>query len=238
MAIEPISRTTLVQSVIDELVAFILENDLKPGDKLPSQQELMAQFKVGRSTVRESLKSLAAMGLIDMRAGYGTYVKELDAKSIIRPDILALMIDEKSTERLLEAREIIEPEIAYLAVQRATDDDLAAIRAILDECEEAIQAEEPVFRLSSAFHRAVTEAAHNEILLMFMDSILRLLVERGWLLENRSGFPEWELESHREIYQHIAQRNGQKARTAMARHVEESSTALLEMLHVPNNQGI
>ena len=230
MAIEPISRTTLVQSVTDQLVTFILENDLKPGEKLPSQQELMAKFEVGRSTVREALKSLAAMGLVDMKAGYGTFVKELDAKSIIRPDILALMINKEFTERLLEAREIIEPEIVYLAVQRATDGDLAAIQEILDKCEEAIQTGEPVYRLSSEFHRAVTEAAHNEILLMFMDSILSLLVERGLLLEKRPGFREWELESHREIHEHIAQGNGQKAKIAMAKHVEESSTALLEML--------
>jgi GntR family transcriptional repressor for pyruvate dehydrogenase complex len=237
MPIQPVNRKTLVQQVTDQLISFILEKDLQPGEKLPSQQKLMEKLQVGRSTVREALKGLAAMGIVDMKAGYGTFVKKLDSTSVIRPDLLALVIDKGLTEQLLEAREIIEPEIVYLAAQRATDDDLAAIQGVLDKCEEAIRAGEPVYRLSSEFHRAMTEAAHNEILLMFMDSILNLLVERGLLLEQKPGFTEWELQSHREIFEYVAQRDGQKARIEVAEHVEESSAVLLEMLQESKKQS-
>ncbi len=237
MGIEPANRTTLVQSITDQLISFITEQDMKPGDKLPSQHELMDRLQVGRSTVREALKGLAAIGLVDMRAGHGTFIKKLDATSIIRSDLLALVIDKKLTERLLEAREIIEPDIASLAAERATPDDLSAIEEILNQCEKAIQSGEPVYRLSSEFHRAVTEAAHNEILLMFIDSILNLLIERGLLLEEKPGFSEWELESHREIYQYILQGDGQRARTTMAKHIEESSATIIEMLKQQNQKN-
>lgn len=230
MEIEPASRTTLVQSVAGQLISLISEGYLKPGDRLPSQQELTEKMQVGRSTIREALRSLAAIGLVEMKPGHGTFIKRMDAQTIIRPDLLALMIDESLTERLLEAREIIEPEIANLAAQRASDEDLATIREVLSKCEEAIEAGQPVYRLSVEFHRAVTAAAHNEVLLMFMDSILRLLVERGFLLERKPGFVEWELESHRGVYEYIIERDGRRARIAMARHIRESSAVLLEML--------
>lgn len=230
MEIEPASRTTLVQSVAGQLISLISEGHLKPGDRLPSQQELTEKMQVGRSTIREALRSLATMGLVEMKPGRGTFIKRMDAQTIIRPDLLALMIDESLTERLLEARQIIEPEIANLAAQRASDEDLATIREVLSKCEEAIEAGQPVYRLSVEFHRAVTEAAHNEVLLMFMDSILRLLAERGFLLERKPGFVEWELESHRGVYEYIIERDGRRARIVMARHIRESSAVLLEML--------
>lgn len=230
MEIEPASRTTLVQSVAGQLISLISEGHLKPGDRLPSQQELTEKMQVGRSTIREALRSLATMGLVEMKPGHGTFIKRMDAQTIIRPDLLALMIDESLTERLLEARQIIEPEIANLAAQRASDEDLATIREVLSKCEEAIEAGQPVYRLSVEFHRAVTEAAHNEVLLMFMDSILRLLAERGFLLERKPGFVEWELESHRGVYEYIIERDGRRARIVMARHIRESSAVLLEML--------
>ena len=228
--IEPASRRTLAESVAEQLISLILGGHLSPGDKLPSQQELTEKLQVGRSTVREALGSLAAMGLVDMKQGQGTFVKELDARTIMRPDLLARIIGRNLTEQLLEARQIIEPEIANLAAQRATDEDLTAIREILTKCEAAIEAGQSLYRLSPEFHHTVTRAAHNEVLSTFIDSILGPLAERGLLLEEKPGYLEWELESHRGVYESIAQGDGDRARPVMAKHVEESTVALLEML--------
>ena len=219
MGLAPVARVTLVSSIADQLLAFIIDNQLKPGDMLPSMQELSEKFQVGRSTIREALKSLTAVGVVDMRAGYGTYVKQLEMNDLIRSDLVSLVIDPGLTERLLESREIIEPDIAALAAERATAEDLANIRDLLEQCEFAIQSGRPVYKLSSQFHRAITVAAHNEILLMFMDSILNLLVERGILLEKKYGFQAWELSSHQSIYDAIASRDPVHARQVMAEHV-------------------
>jgi len=220
----------LAQSVAEQLISLILEGQLKPGDKLPSQQELAEKLQVGRSTVREALGSLAAIGLVDVKQGQGTFVKQLDVRTIVRPDLLARIIDRNLTEQLFEARQIIEPEIANLAAHRATDEDLTAIQEILTKCEAAIEAGQSLYRLSPEFHRTIARAAHNEVLSMFIDSILNPLAERGLLLEEKPGYLEWELESHRGVYETIAQRDGDRARVVMAKHIEESVAGLLEIL--------
>jgi len=228
--IRPASRNTLAESVAEQLIALILEGHFKPGDRLPSQQELSEKLQVGRSTVREALGSLATMGLVDMKQGQGTFVKELDARAIVRPDLFATIINRSLTDQLLEARQIFEPEIASLAAQRATDEDLDAMREIITKCEAAIAAGQSLHRLSPEFHRTVARGAHNEVLSMCVESIVIPLAERGLLLEEKPGYLEWELESHRGVYESIAQQDGDRARDAMARHIEESNAALDEML--------
>jgi GntR family transcriptional repressor for pyruvate dehydrogenase complex len=208
----------------------MLEGHLRPGDRLPSQQELTAQLKVGRSTVREALRTLNAMGLVELKQGHGTFVKQLNARSIIRPDILARIIDKQLSEELFEARQLIEPEIAGMAAARATEDDLAAIEHAWKRCQTALLTDQTMHRLSPNFHRTIAEAAHSGVLGMFMDSILIPLAEHGLLLEEKDGYLEWELESHRCVFEAIASGDSARATAAMAQHLEDSHAALMEML--------
>jgi GntR family transcriptional repressor for pyruvate dehydrogenase complex len=228
--IEPPNRCTLAQEVANQLIELMLAGHLQPGDRLPSQQELTEQLQVGRSTVREALHTLNAMGLVELKHGQGTFVKPLTARSIVRSDILAHIIDKQMSEHLFEARQIIEPQIAGLAAQRATDDDLAAIKAAWDRCQQAYQAGETLHRLSPNFHRSIAQAAHSDVLAMFVDSILIPLAERGLLLEEQPGYLEWELASHSDVYGSIASRDPERARTVMAQHLAEARRALLQVL--------
>jgi GntR family transcriptional repressor for pyruvate dehydrogenase complex len=228
--IRPASRNTLAESVAEQLITLILEGHFEPGDRLPSHQELAERLQVGRSTVREALGSLATMGLVDVKHGQGTFVRQLNARAILRSDLLAMTIDRNLTEQLVEARQIFEPEIARLAAQRATDEDLAAMREILAKCEAAIAAGQSLHRLSPEFHRTVARGAHNGVLSMAVESIVIPLAERGLLLEEKPGYLEWELASHRRVYDSIAQRDEDGARQAMTQHIEESCAALFEML--------
>lgn len=227
---EPTSHSTLVQEVTDQLLSLMLEGQLQPGDRLPSQKELTQQLQVGRSTVREALRTLDAMGLVALKQGHGTFVKQLDARSIIRPDIMAHVIDRQKTEQLFEARQIIEPAIAALASERATAQDLAAIEQAWQACRSAQLAGRPLHRLSPNYHRAIAQAAHSEILAMFVGSILVPLEERGMLLEKKPGYLDWELESHWRVYEAIVSRNPEHATVVMAQHLVEARAALLEML--------
>jgi len=228
--IEPPTRSTLAQKVANQLISLMLEGHLQPEDRLPSQQELAEKFQVGRSTVREALRTLDAMGLVELKQGHGTFVKKLHAHSIIRPDLLAHIIDKEMTEQLFEARFILEPEIAALAATRATADDLLIIETAWKACQEAFLAGQTLHRLSADFHRSIAEAAHSNVLGMFMDSILVPLAERGLLLEEKPGYLEWELESHRGVYEAIASRDPARAKVVMMQHLNDSQSALLEML--------
>jgi len=226
-----------VDTVVEQLISLIADGHLKPGDRLPSERDLALRLQVGRSTVREALKTLVAMGLVEGGAGHGTFIRQPDTRSAIPPALLSLLLDRTLTNQLLEARRIVEPEIMSLAVERATDDDLAEMREILARCEQAIADGRPVFRLSPEFHRAVARAAHNQVLLTFMDSILTQFIERGVLLENKPGFVQWELESHRAVFECIVARDLVKGREIMARHIEESYDAFVELGPVTQPNG-
>jgi GntR family transcriptional repressor for pyruvate dehydrogenase complex len=230
MEMQPPNRRTLVESVTEQIMSLIAEGQLKPGDKLPSQSELVERLQVGRSTVREALKSLVAIKLLDMKAGRGTFVRQPDSSSILRPDLLALRIKGRLTEELLEAREIIEPHIAALAAQRATQEDFAQICSILEKCRDALQAGEPVYELSSTFHSATTQAAHNQVLMMFIGSIHGLLAERGVLMDTDRDYLRWELESHQTIYECIRNRDVMRASALMEDHIKQSNGALADMI--------
>jgi GntR family transcriptional repressor for pyruvate dehydrogenase complex len=224
-----ISHKTLGQEVMAQLLDLILKGHLKPGDQLPTQSQLTEQLQVGRSTVREALKGLAAMGLVEMKAGRGTFVKQMMPRTVISPELQALSMHRALTEHIWEAREILEPEIVALAVQRATEGDLSAIHDIMTEAEEAFKHGEPVDQLSPGFHLAIARASHSEVLVIFIESILSVLVHKEKLARRNPSYVQWELQSHRVIYKCIAERDALGARTRMVEHIDKSKAALLGM---------
>lgn len=228
MELVPVERSTLVQSVVDQLVTLIGDGVLRPGDRLPSERDLMKRLSVGRSTVREALRSLAMMNLVDLRPGQGSYVKDLGVQTVINPDLLTTLLDRSVTVDLLEVREIIEPAAIELAAHRATEEDLVELQSLLDRCHAAHAAGKPTYDLSAQVHVALARCTHNGVLTMFMESILGLLTERGTQLEHLAGYTDWEIASHQEIIDAVRGRNARKARRLMKEHLEESVQRLLE----------
>ncbi len=226
----PVQRNTLVQSVVDQIVAQIKGGALAPGDRLPSERDLMKRLAVGRSTIREALRSLAMMNLVELRPGQGCYVKGLGVQNVIQRDLLAVLLDRSMTVDLLEVRKLIEPAAVELAAHRATHEDLAALQDILDRCRAAHTAGKPAADLSAQLHVAIARSTHNGVLVMFMESILGLLTERGAKLEHIPGYTEWETASHQEIVDALRARDARRAHRLMARHLEQSAQQLLGSL--------
>jgi len=230
MRLMPVERNTLVQSVVDQIVVLIKDGTLAPGDRLPPERDLMKRLAVGRSTIREALRSLAMMNLVDLRPGQGSFVKDLGVQTVIRPDLLTMLLDRSVTVDLLEVRKLIEPATVELAAHRATAADLETLQAILDRCQTAHAAGEPTAELSAQLHVAIARCTHNGVLVMFMESILGLLTERGSKLEHVSGFTDWELASHQEIVDAVRARDAHLAHRLMSHHLEESARRLLDSL--------
>ena len=126
--LKPVSRTTLSEQVALQLAAEVAAKRWRPGDKLPSEAELCRAFNVGRSTLREALKSLAFIGIIRMRAGGGSYVAERPSRYVDR-QLLArgILSTEKDVTDLSEARLVLESELTSLCARRATRRDLATL---------------------------------------------------------------------------------------------------------------
>ena len=203
-------RRKLAETVTDQLAQAI--RPLAPGTKLPSTLELTKQLGVGRSTVREALNGLAALGLVEIRHGLGVVVAEPPAT-----DPTAAALAKGVTRDLLEARQIIEVANARFAAVRRTDTDLRDIEAVL-----AGHAQEVAYPIKPAFefYVLVAEAAHNEVLVGVFRSFLMSMVSRGLRLYDLipdSG--AWDFDQRLGINEFVKSWDADRAADRMHDHV-------------------
>lgn len=221
----PIVKTTTAQQVAQQILDLIRQGHWQPGDKLPVERELIEHLAVGRSTVREALQILSTLNVVSAVPGHGTYVKKPEPKDMLRPDLFGLLIGNAMAMELLEAREMIEPNAARLACMRATDEDLDRIERLLDDHEAACRANLPVSDYAASFHVLLAEASHNQVIVMFMRSLLELLQARGRPFDHLPDFKAREVAEHREILRLIRARDPQGAADYLLEHIVASAAA-------------
>ncbi len=209
----------LAATVAQHLLEEIREKGLPRGSRLPTERELMEALGVGRSTIREAINGLLMMGALEIRRGRGAFVLD-PAAGLTHPSAIAAALSRGVTADLFEARRLVEPEGARLAAERRTDADIADIARALADHEAALvagrQAVEPAVR----FHISVVEAAHNEVIAGFVKSFQEPLAERGPVLEDVSGFREWEIEQHRSVFEPIEAGDPGLAADRMRSHLD------------------
>jgi GntR family transcriptional regulator, transcriptional repressor for pyruvate dehydrogenase complex len=123
----PVIRTSLSDEIVEQIIDLISRDVLKPGERLPSERELCKKFGVGRTSLREALRSLAVMGILDGRVGEGTFVSTNNKKYLEKTLQWGLLLDRKKVEDLIETRLMLESQTAFLASQRATKQNLQEI---------------------------------------------------------------------------------------------------------------
>jgi len=208
------------------VVAHLLRGDWSPGEQIPPERELCQQLGVGRASLREALKALEIMGMIETRLGDGTYVCER-LEFLSRPLLWAITSSsEAEVQELVEARKPIEVELAGLAAERATSADLKEIGVHLDQMEVSLHDGEQFLRSDIAFHLAVAQAAHNNILMNVLLLIRNLL--QNWIGSTLkiAGVVQKALEQHQSIFLAIAKKNPAAARSAMQNHLQEMANFL------------
>jgi GntR family transcriptional repressor for pyruvate dehydrogenase complex len=162
---------------VEQIKSLIKEGDLKPGDALPPERELVKVFNVSRASLREALNSLAGMGFLEMSQKHRTIVKSLASGRMTEPLHLLIKDDIKTVFELLEVRKAIETWNAYHAAERAKDDDIARLEESLDLMRTKIEQRISVVEDDADFHLAMAEATHNKIQTHLMFSIYDLLKE-------------------------------------------------------------
>ena len=223
MRLEPPRRVSLSQAVLDQLLARIRDGSIRAGERLPGEYELMRMLKVGRSSVREALRGLITMGLVETKPGRGAIVV---ARA---PNPLAhLAAHGQSIEHLqkwaildlLEVRESLEGQAAELAAERATPQDLSAIQRHLLEVEKEIAEARTYFRSNTNFHLAVARASRNSVL---AESVRHLVGQvrayRERLMRELRDMPERDVAEHRAVLEAIRRHKPEQARRAMVRHI-------------------
>ncbi len=220
--LKPVSRTTLSEQVAMQIASELEAKHWQPGEKLPSEAELCEVFNVGRSTLREALKSLSFIGIIRMRAGGGSYVAEQRSKYMEGPQLLAkgVLNTEKGVKDVCEARLLIETELAGLCAQKATAQDLRNLEMIVREMKNVEEGSRQSFvDLDLSFHMAIASAAGNDVLTELLKHIREGLQE---FIEKSLRLPagtELAYKQHRALFEVLKQRNPATARRAMRSHL-------------------
>jgi len=218
---EPVNRTNISESIARQIIELISTGEYPPGTKLPPEKELIQQLNVGRSSVREALQALAIMGLVDIRPGLGTFVKEVTDDVSLPASIFAPLINPSNAQDLLEARLLVEPSIAALAAERHTKEEIDAIEDVLERTQNASLRGEPVYPLAARFHVEIARASHNLVFIRFIETIARLFAVRGALMEKSREYLEWEYDSHFAVFDAIRTREPHRAAEMMQDHVRE-----------------
>jgi GntR family transcriptional repressor for pyruvate dehydrogenase complex len=243
---KPVKTKKVYEEIIGQIKKLIIDGKLQPGDKLLSERELAETLDVSRASVREAFSALEIMGVITIRPGEGSFVKQVSYEGMIEPLSFFLQIEFDDIVQLLEVRKILEVETAALAAVRATPEDLAEIKRALISMLEEVSAGGIGEVGDAAFHFSIAQAANNPILIRLMNTISDLLTktfrtsrQKLFLIDN---MPTLLHQSHYEIYEAIVARNPRLARRKMQEHlsmVEDFLVKIKEGHHIntPKKQG-
>lgn len=226
----PIARATIADQIVERITAFILDAKLRPGDKLPSERDLMVQLGVGRSSLREAIKTLSAIGIVDVQIGDGMYVSGGQTAVLTKPLAWGLLLGDHSTREVIEARRAVEVELSGLAATRLTPDDLAAIGALWATMRANDDNAESFTEADQAFHLAIAKAARNSVLYHVLDTLRHII--RIWIFKTFSEYPNRQagFDEHAAIFAALEARDPDAARRAMAAHLDAAGARLLSLL--------
>jgi GntR family transcriptional regulator, transcriptional repressor for pyruvate dehydrogenase complex len=218
-------RETVAAEITRRLLSYLLAGSIKPGERIPSERKLAEALGVGRSVVREALKSLTLLGLVDVRQGNGTFLKRTGSDLLPEAIEWGLLLGVKRSIDLVEARQYIEEIVAALAAERRTEANLESLRELVRRMRSGLDADD-YLAADVAFHLGVAEAAGNLALIQIMSSIRSLL--HAWV--RRAVNAERDIhpsaDEHLAILDAIERRDPQAAREAMAVHMARATTRL------------
>ena len=217
--LKPIEKTKVYEAAVDQIKAQIEGGEWPAGTQLPSERELAEQLGIGRPSVREALRVLEVMGLIEIRPGQGSFVTERSPEAQQMELLQSMLQEDEYVVELLEVRELLEPHIASLAAQSATEDDIRCMESILKHMESRFRNGETGADENIEFHLALTKAVGNRVLYEVEGLLLKLSrdpVERFFQVPGRLTR---SLEGHREILDAIKERNPHGAQQAMLAHM-------------------
>lgn len=216
----------LVERTIDEIIEFIISEKLTTGDKLPNEYELAARVDVGRSTVREAVRSLVSRNILEVRQGSGTYVSQNPG---ISADPLGFaFVDNtlKLTEDLFALRYILEPEVAMHAAYNRTDEQVVELKKVAAELEEVISLGTDLhFELDIEFHSIIAKMSGNIAMNHLVPVINQSITLYNSYYTNERSKSE-TIQSHREIVEGISKKNPFQARHGMQIHIANNQRQL------------
>jgi GntR family transcriptional repressor for pyruvate dehydrogenase complex len=228
--LEAIPKTTLSEAAFEKLINSLIHGAWKEGDRIPPERELCQKLGIGRASLREALKALELIGMLESKVGDGTFVCPR-SDFLSRPLLWAITgTDRNELRDLVEARRLLEVDIAALAAERATNEELEQIAEAVEEFRRNVDVPAAALEADMKFHMAVARAAHNEVLTNAVQ-LLRNLMKHWLLLKLRlPSAAAMVLQQHEAICSAIRYRDAALARSLMSEHLSQMGRLLIEVI--------
>lgn len=226
-----VERSALPDQIADRILQMIKDRQLNPGDKLPPERELSTMMNVGRPALREALRALAMMNVIEIRQGTGAYVTQLDTAQLVQHLDFVFSLNDAAIMDLFDARKIVEAGIAELAAQHITDEDITLLEASLQKSADSAHDPELFLLADLELHTLIATITRNPILIRFIESIHQLGLASRRRTGRLSGVTQQSMSDHHHIVEALKARDPQAAREAMLAHlgnVEKKLRSLVE----------
>ena len=233
--IQPIKKTRIAEEVADRIRMLVLDGTFPPGQPLPSERLLTERFGVSRGSIRDALRMLEMIGLLETRHGRGTFPRELTVDRLVAPLASVMTYRQDLRDELMDVRRMFEPAVARAAATRATEQDFADLQRILEAQRQKLKSGRSAIVEDTAFHSALARATHNRVIVSIMATLNDLLVESRALALKQKGRPERSIEGHEAVVAALRDRDAEAAARAMHEHIERIADLQSLAQKVPGN---
>lgn len=223
---QPIRRSRLYEDIVRQIQDLIADEHLQPGDRLPGERELADVLSVSRQSVREALRVLDYIGVVEVRPGEGTFVATTPP-SPLDPSVYGLLSERTFLLDLLDARRILEEGILYLAAKRATREDLDALEKFLATRESKLSTGRHDVASDLTFHAMLAESTGNPVLSSAMRHLNEMWLQAREKTGRQPTSPVKALQFHRQILAAVRRRQPAAARRALRLHLDDMRTEIL-----------
>jgi DNA-binding FadR family transcriptional regulator len=232
--ITPIKKTRVAEEVADRIRMLMLDGTFPAGEPLPSERNLAERFGVSRGSIRDALRTLETIGLLETRHGQGTFPHELSVDRLVAPLASVMAYRSDLQDELLDVRRMFEPAVARVAALRATEEDLADLQRILETQRQKLKNGQSAIVEDTAFHAILARATRNRVVMSIMATLNDLLVESRTQSLQQKGRPARSIDGHEAVVAALHRRDADGASQAMYNHIDQIADIQLHAQKNPN----
>lgn len=234
-------KSLVSTKVVDHMRELVARGQLAPGDRLPSERDLAELLGVGRNSIREALRELQLLGLVEARRGSGTFVRAVDPGSLMAPFQSVISLSSAAVEDVIAFRRMFEPEVAAMAALNVNDDDVLLLRHALRQFDEAVESDTHPLDADVDFHEAVARCTHNKLVMAVQRALAQLFADMRRRLSDASYHSDNRAaRGHQALFGAIVAGDPQAAREVMREHLDhvEQSLEIWRKIPVPTETEV
>ena len=231
----PIKKTRVAEEVADRIRVLMLDGTFPAGEPLPSERHLAERFGVSRGSIRDALRTLETIGLLETRHGQGTFPHELSVDRLVAPLASVMAYRSDLQNELLDVRRMFEPAVARAAAIRATEEDLADLQRLLDAQRQKLKSGQSAIAEDTAFHAILARSTRNRVVMSIMATLNDLLVESRTHSLEQKGRPARSIDGHEAVVAAVRRKDPEGASQAMYNHIDQIADLQLHSQKSPNS---